>query len=87
MDWEGILLSEIRQRKTNPICYHLYVECKKYNEIVITAKKEADSKIQRTNKLPLGGEGHFGVGSTDINYWVYRLKDVLYDMGNMANIL
>ena len=50
MDWEGILRSEIRQRKTNPIRYHLYVECKKYNEIVITAKKEADSKIQRTNK-------------------------------------
>ena len=30
MDWEGIMLSEISQRKTNTVCYHfLYVEYKK----------------------------------------------------------
>ena len=29
MDLEGIKLSEIRQRKTNTVCYHLYVESKK----------------------------------------------------------
>ena len=29
MDLEGIMLSEIRQRKTNTVCYHLYVESKK----------------------------------------------------------
>ena len=28
MDLEGTMLSEISQRKTNPVCYHLYVESK-----------------------------------------------------------
>ena len=29
MDLEVIMLSEIRQRKTNAICYHLYVKSEK----------------------------------------------------------
>ena len=29
MDLEDIVLSEISQRKTNTVCYHLYVESKK----------------------------------------------------------
>ena len=28
MDLEGIMLSEISQRKMNTVCYHLYVESK-----------------------------------------------------------
>ena len=32
MDLEGIMLSEIRQRKTNTVCYHLYVESKIKNK-------------------------------------------------------
>ena len=34
MDLEGIMLSEIRQRKTNTLLYHLYVKSKKYNKLV-----------------------------------------------------
>ena len=34
MDLEGITLSEIRQRKTNTLLYHLYVKSKKYNKLV-----------------------------------------------------
>ena len=30
MDLESIMLSEINQSKTNIVCYHLYVESKKY---------------------------------------------------------
>ena len=29
MDLEGIMLSEISQRKTSTVCYHLHVESKK----------------------------------------------------------
>ena len=43
------MLSEISQRKTNTVPYHLYVESKKYNKQVNITKKEADSQIQRTN--------------------------------------
>ena len=28
MNLEGVMLSEISQRKTNPVCYHLYMESK-----------------------------------------------------------
>ena len=31
MDLEGIMLSEISQRKTNTVRFHLYVESKKQN--------------------------------------------------------
>ena len=48
-DLEGIMLSEISQRKTNTVWYHLYVKSKKYNRPVNVTKKEADSHIQRTN--------------------------------------
>ena len=31
MDQEDIMLSEMSQRRTNNVCYHLYVKSKKYN--------------------------------------------------------
>ena len=31
-DLAGIKLGEVRQRKINTVCYHLYVESKKYNK-------------------------------------------------------
>ena len=40
MDLEGTMLSEINQRKTNTVCYHLYMESKKYNKLNITEKKQ-----------------------------------------------
>ena len=32
MDLQGIMLSEINQRKTNTVLFHLYVESKKQNK-------------------------------------------------------
>ena len=39
MDLDGIMLSEICQRRTNAVLYHLYMESKKYNKLVKVAKK------------------------------------------------
>ena len=39
-DLEIVILSEISQRKTNTVWYHLHVESKKYNRLVNTAKKK-----------------------------------------------
>ena len=36
MDLKGIMLSEISQRKTNAIWFHLYVESKKQNKQTVT---------------------------------------------------
>ena len=51
MDLKGVMPSEISQRKTNTVWYHLYVESKKkkIQQIDEYKKKEADSQIQRTN--------------------------------------
>ena len=59
MDLEGIMLSEIRQTKTNTVQDHLYVESQKYNKTVTVTKKEADSQLQGTNQwLPVEGQSN-----------------------------
>ena len=45
MDLEGIMLSEISQRKTNAVWYHSCVESKKIQQTSECNKKETDSQI------------------------------------------
>ena len=47
MDLEFIILSEVKQRKTNIICYHLYVECKKNDTHKLIYKTETDSQTEK----------------------------------------
>ena len=49
MELESIMLSEITQTKTNTVWYHLYVESKKYNQIVNIAKRNGLTDME--NKL------------------------------------
>ena len=49
MDIEIIILSEVRQRKTNIICYHLYVGSLKNDTGELIYKTEIDSQMQKTN--------------------------------------
>ena len=72
MDLEGIMLSEISQRKTNTVWYHLYVESKKYNRLVnITKKRQTHRYRAQTSGYQGGGEGHYrGRGVGGANYWV-----------------
>ena len=51
VDLKGFMIREIkvRQRKTNTLCYHLYVESKKIKQIDVYNKTETNSQIQRTN--------------------------------------
>ena len=41
MDLENTMLSEISQRKTNTLCYHLYVESKKLKVMNITKQEKS----------------------------------------------
>ena len=73
MDLEGLMLSEISQRKTNTVWYHLYVESKKYNKLVNITKRSRPTDIE--NKLVVtsgwGGVGQYRGGTVgDTNYWV-----------------
>ena len=65
------------------------MESKKYNKLMNITKK-MNSRIQRTNqRLPVGrGEVSLVWGSGRYTVLgVRELKDILYNMGNRANIL
>ena len=65
------------------------MESKKCNELVNTTKKEQTHRYIEQTSGYQSGEGQYrggGVGGT--NYRVQdRLKNVLYNTGNMTNIL
>ena len=55
MDLEGIMLNERSQAKTDTVCYHLYVESKKYNKLVnIEKKKQTHRYREQTSGYQLG---------------------------------
>ena len=66
MDLEGIVLSEISQRKTNTVWYHLYVESKKYNKLVNIIKKPTHR--EQTSGYQWEGErGNIRVGEWEVH--------------------
>ena len=78
MELEGIMLSEIRQRKTNIVWYHLHVESKKYNKSVNKTNKQTKSRLTDIeNKLVVTsgererGRGNIGVGGKKGLFWDY----------------
>ena len=61
MDLEGIMPSEVRQRKKNTVWYHLYVESTDDNKLVnITEKKQTHRYREQTSGYQWG-EGREGV--------------------------
>ena len=63
MDLEGIMLSEISQRRTNTIGHHLYVGSINYNKLVnITKKKQTQRYREQISGYQWGGGG--------TKYWV-----------------
>ena len=90
------MLSEISQTKTITVCYHLYVESKKYNKLVNITKKETDRyREQMSGYQWLGegcreGRGEDKIGVEDKRYTiVYKIsyKGIVYSTGNIASIL
>ena len=82
MDLEMIILSEVRQRKTNIMWYHLYVESKKWCKWIY--KTERDSQTPG-NKLVTKGD-KWGV-KTQLLYMWKNNKDLLYSSGNCTQYL
>ena len=88
MDLEIIILSEVRQRKTN-IIYCLYVESKKKSTNELIYETEIELQMQRTNLQLPGGKGQGGT-NWEIGIDVYTLLDIkqitnknlLYSTGN-----
>ena len=66
IDLEGIILSEISQRKTNTICYHFYVESKNESKLVnITQEIQTHRYREQASGYQWGegkDEGQDGVG-------------------------
>ena len=67
-------MKQVRQRKANTVCYHLYVESEKYNKLMnITKKKQTLRNREQTSGYQRGeGRGrqhrHWGMGGT--NYFI-----------------
>ena len=58
MDLEGIMLSEISQRRTHTVQYNLYVGSKKYNKLVnITKTKQTHTYREQTSSYQWGVGG------------------------------
>ena len=53
MDLEGVMLSEISQKKTISSWYHLHVETKKYYKLINKTKKDTD--IENKSVVRNGG--------------------------------
>ena len=60
MDLEGIMLSEVRQRKRNTIRYYSYVESKKYNKLVNIIKRKQTHKYREQTSGYQWGERRGG---------------------------
>ena len=73
MDVKDIMLSEISQtEKDKYYRYHLYIESKKYNQLLnVTKKKQTHRYIEQTSGYQLGGRVDYrDRGGEGINYWV-----------------
>ena len=88
------MLSEIRQtEEENTVCYHLYMDSKKYNKLVNIIKKKHTYRYREPTRGYQWGEEREegqdrgrGVRGTAIRYEI-RYQDILYNMGNIATIL
>ena len=82
MELKIIMLSEASQRKTNIICYHLYVESNKNYTNELIYKTVIDSQISKSNLwLPKGkheGEDKLRVWNYHIHTTIYKIVYVLY---------
>ena len=56
MNLEGIILSEIRQRKINTVCFHLYVESKIDEQTRQTVIDTENKQLVVTGELHKGEE-------------------------------
>ena len=91
------MLSENKlDRERHTVCFDLYVESKKYTSEKKTSeynKKEADTDIEKklviTSGEREGGRGNIRAGEKEVQTIMYKInyKDILYNTGNIANIL
>ena len=90
MDLEMIILSEVSQRKTNIICYHLYVESKIWHRWTYLWNRKSHRHRELTCGCQGGGgvrEGRmnweFGISKCKLLYieWINN-KILLYSTGN-----
>ena len=73
MDLESIMLSEISQRKTNPLYYRSYVESKKINECIT---KETHREQINSYKWGERREGEMGVMGPEVQTAMHKIDKV-----------
>ena len=79
MDLEILILSEVSQRKTNIIQYHIYVESTTKDMKELNGKTETNSQVSKpilwlSQVKPLGG-GKNWEGGNNIDTLLYKIDD------------
>ena len=88
IDLEGIMLSEVTQTLKDKYQMISHVEPKKYSKLVNITEKQTHQYREQTSGYQRRRGQYRGGGVGGIHHWVQdRLKDVLYNMGDIANIL
>ena len=79
MDLEIIVLSEVRQRKTNIIWYHLYAESKKMIQMnLFTKQKQTHRLRERTYGYQRGRVG----GRDRLGVWDWHVHSAIFKIDN-----
>ena len=65
MDLEITILSEVREKSYDIICYHLYLKSKKDDTNDFIYRTETDSQTSKTNLWLLKGKGEGGGGKLE----------------------
>ena len=88
MDLEGIMLSEISQGKTNTVLHHLYVESKKIQQTSEHSKKETHRYRELgTSEERRGAKQGQRIKRYKLLSIKMSYKGIMYNTGNLANIL
>ena len=81
MDLEIIMLSEVSQRKTSIICYHLYVESKKKkndtNELIYKTETLTDleNKVMAARRKGWGGGIDWEFGTDNVHTAIFKIDN------------
>ena len=82
MDLEGIVLSEVSQRKTNTVWSHLCVESKN--------KQANKNTLHQTHKkitlMINGGEWELEEGGKKVLFSNYKINDIIYHVMTIGNV-
>ena len=86
MDLKGIVLRETSQGKTNTVQYHVCVESRKYNKLVVNIIIKKRSRLTDTENKSVGTSGEGG-GTIGAEEWKIQVQLVVASINHCLILL